>query len=219
MLSKCVLFNPPRGGRCHWQSTLKLIASRIQARREGRYMELWGEATGGQTRRSKMKSSSAESLYRSNISRARCAVANGQYKKALQCLTSTGIASPSSEVFNDLLAQHPQADLPFIPPTSHSLPIQASMEDVSKALKSFPPGSAPGPSSLCANHFKQAIRCPSSDRANKVLHSLTGVVNLLCAGNVPPSVIPHLCWDLLPCLKKSGGLRPIAIGEVLRRLT
>ena len=94
------------------------------------------------------------------------------------------------------------------------------MEDVSKALKSFPPGSAPGPSSLCANHLKPAICCPSSNWANKALHSLTGVVNLLCAGNVPPSVIPHLCGALLlPCLKKSGGLRPIAIGEVLHRLT
>ena len=46
------------------------------------------------------------------------------------------------------------------------------------------------------------------------------MVNLLCAGNVPPSVVPHLCGALLlPCLKKSGGLHPIAIGEVLCHLT
>ena len=89
-----------------------------------------------------------------------------------------------------------------------------------RALKSFPTGSAPEPSSLRANHIKQAIFCPSPDHANKALQSLTGVINLLCAGKVPPNVIPYLCGALLlPCLTKNGGLRPIAVGEVLRRLT
>ena len=46
------------------------------------------------------------------------------------------------------------------------------------------------------------------------------VINLLCAGQVPPEVIPHLCGaSLLACKKRGGGLRPIAVGEVLRRLT
>ena len=94
------------------------------------------------------------------------------------------------------------------------------MEDVLGALKSFPTGSAPGPSRLRANHIKQEIFCPSPDHANKALQSLTGVINLLCAGKVPPDVIPYLCGALLlPCLKKNGGLCPIAVGEVLRCLT
>ena len=39
-------------------------------------------------------------------------------------------------------------------------------------------------------------------------------------GRTPPSVIPHLCGaSLLACHKKNGGLHPIAVGEVLRRLT
>ena len=46
------------------------------------------------------------------------------------------------------------------------------------------------------------------------------MVNLLCAGKVPALVIPRLCGaSLLPCKKRSGGLRPIAVGEVLRCLT
>ena len=45
------------------------------------------------------------------------------------------------------------------------------------------------------------------------------MVKLLCAGKAPPQVIPYLCGaSLLPCRKKKGGLRPIAVGEVLRRL-
>ena len=71
-----------------------------------------------------------------------------------------------------------------------------------------------------ANHFKEAVFCPSPDRANSALLGLLGVVNLLYAGNAPSVVVPHLCAaSLLACKKKGGGLRPIAVGEVLRRLT
>ena len=88
------------------------------------------------------------------------------------------------------------------------------------ALRSFPTGSAPGPSGLRANHLKEAVFYSSPHRASLTLQYLTGVVNLLCAGRAPRAVVPHLCGAyLLPCRKKDGGLRPIAVGEVLRRLT
>ena len=46
------------------------------------------------------------------------------------------------------------------------------------------------------------------------------MVKLLCAGNTPAEVVPFLCGAiLLACQKKGGGLRPIAVGEVLRRLS
>ncbi len=46
------------------------------------------------------------------------------------------------------------------------------------------------------------------------------MVNLLCAGQAPPGVLPHLCGALLlASKKKGGGLRPIAVGEILSRLT
>ncbi|CAI8049956.1 hypothetical protein GBAR_LOCUS27488, partial [Geodia barretti] len=83
-----------------------------------------------------------------------------------------------------------------------------------------PSGSAPGPSCLRASHLKEAVFCPSPDRSSFVLQGLVGVVNLLCRGRVAPSILPHLCGaTLLACQKKGGGLRPIAVGEVLRRLT
>ena len=91
--------------------------------------------------------------------------------------------------------------------------------NVIKALRSFPSGTAPGPSGLRVNHLKETVFCPSPDRSNHVLFRLTKFINLLCGGNVPPTVTPHLCGaSLFPC-KKDGGLRPIAVGEVLRRLT
>ena len=88
-----------------------------------------------------------------------------------------------------------------------------------RALKSFPNGTAPGPSSLRANHLKEAVFCPSPTQSEFALKGLVGVVNLLVAGRAPSCIIPFLCGaSLLACQKKDGRLRPIAIGEVLRRL-
>ena len=40
-----------------------------------------------------------------------------------------------------------------------------------------------------------------------------------CSGDVPADVVPYLCSASLSILKKKfGGLRPVAVGEVLRRL-
>ena len=75
------------------------------------------------------------------------------------------------------------------------------------------------PSGLRANHLEEAVFCPSPILASTTIQSLHSVVNLLCSGSVPFPVIPHLCGASLTALrKKSGGLRPIAVGEVLRRL-
>ena len=224
MLAKCILANPPRGGRSHWRDTLKLVQTRIQRWKEGDLLGLWTEASSSikglrsRSARAKSKPPSCESLRRSNASRARRAAEDGQYKKALQSLTSMGLAPPSPEVFNEMLAKHPQSDPPRIsdmPPPA----VYISPEDVINALKLFPTGSAPGPSGLRANHLKEAVFCSSPHHSHLALQSLTSFVNLLCAGKAPQVIIPHFCVaSLLPCMKKDGGLRPIAVGEVLRRL-
>ncbi len=67
---------------------------------------------------------------------------------------------------------------------------------------------------------QEAIQCPSPDCAAQALTTHTSLVNLLAAGRAPPSVLPHLCGaTLLASPKKSGGHRPIAVGEILRRHT
>ena len=124
------------------------------------------------------------------------------------------------EVFEDMLAKHPQDDPPQLPSTPAPSPITISEGEVVKAIRSFPSGTAPGPSGLRANHLKEAVFCPSPDRAASTLQALCKVINFLCSGKAPSEVTPHLCGaTLFASKKKSGGLRPIAVGEVLRRLT
>ena len=171
-------------------------------------------------RRRKPKNIAAESLRAANARRARRAMEDGQYKKATQALTSGGLAQASAEVYEEMLAKHPQANSPPTPTDPAPPPVQVAEVDVIKVLKSFPNGSTPGPSSFRANHFKEAVFCLSPDRANNAIQVLLGVVNLLCAGRAPPEVVPHLCGaSLFACKKKGGGLRPIAVREILRRLT
>ena len=79
--------------------------------------------------------------------------------------------------------------------------------------------SAPGPSGLRPTHLKEDICCPSPSVADSCLHSLAHFTSLLSSGLLPQEVAPHLCGaSLLASHKKSGGLRPIAIGEMFRRL-
>ena len=119
-----------------------------------------------------------------------------------------------------MLAKHPQAGPPSIPSDPAHPPLQVTEMDVVRALRSFPNGTGPGPSSFRANHLKEAVFCSSPDHANFALQGLLGVVNRLYAGRAPSAVIPHLCGaSLFACKKRGDGIRPIAVGEVLHRLT
>ena len=224
MLPRCILANPVRGGRSHWRDTEKTVRNRIRRWRAGDILGLWSEVEVGEDRlnhrRGRPKKVTSESSRVANARRARRAMEDGQYKKAIQSLTSDGLAPASAEVYEEMLAKHPQSPHPPSPATPAPTPVQITAEGLAKALKSFPSGSAPGPSSFRPTHFKEAVFCPSPDRANRALLALLDVINLMGAGDVPSMVVPHLCGaSLLASKKKGGGVRPIAVGEVLRRLT
>ena len=76
----------------------------------------------------------------------------GQYRKALQCLTSPGLAQASLEVIDEMLTKHPQSLSP-LPQGPASAPLQICECDIIKALQSFPKGTVPGPSCLYVNHL------------------------------------------------------------------
>ena len=138
---------------------------------------------------------------------AQRAVSEGQYRKALQSLSSAPTVQQSC-----LPSTHLSLPDDVSPP-----PIQFSSEEVVRALKSYPSGSAPGPYGLRANYLKQAVFCPSPDRevrpcpASPVLLTCSVLVKYLAASppiSVDPSFYPA---------KRS--LEAIAVGEVLRWLT
>ena len=107
MLARCILISPPRGGRSHWRDTLKLIRSRIQKWREGQFLELWSDVVAADSRLKLRHSShktkcSPESLRRVNSSRARQAVKDGEYRKVIQYLISSGLAQVLTDVVDEM---------------------------------------------------------------------------------------------------------------------
>ena len=101
----------------------------------------------------------------------------------------------------------------------HNLPpaLEVTPDHVVRALRSFPAGTSPGPSGLRAQHLLEAA--PAGTAAG-FFEQLTRVVSLLAQGQACPAAAPVLAGaGLVAVPKANGGVRPIAIGEIFRRLT
>ena len=88
-------------------------------------------------------------------------------------------------------------------------------------LRSFSKLTGAGPTGLRIQHLIDTAEVPLSC---SILQSLKGVVNILAAGRAPPMIASFLAGGNLTALVKSKqgsslDIRPIAVGEALRRLT
>ena len=84
-------------------------------------------------------------------------------------------------------------------------------------MLSFPAGSAGGPDGLRPQHIRDMLLCRES--GSEFLTALTAFVNLVLAGDCPADVASVFFGGrLIAPNKKSGGIRPIAVGFTLRRL-
>ena len=100
------------------------------------------------------------------------------------------------------------------PPHMNSLLVTRAT--MSQVTKSFPPGSIGGPDGLTPHHIKD-MTC---DETNSLLiEVITDFVNLILYG-ISDQLINNIFYGgrLIAHQRKSGGIRPIAIGYTLRRL-
>ena len=86
-------------------------------------------------------------------------------------------------------------------------------------LNLFSRFTAAGLSKTFPAHLLRAVQCTASDQSQNALRVMTKLVNISCRGELPEFVSQALCsaWPST-LLKKTGGNRPIAVGDVLRRL-
>jgi len=83
---------------------------------------------------------------------------------------------------------------------------------------SFPAGSAGGPDGLRPQHIRDMLLCREAESG--FITALTAFVNMTLSSRCPSEVAPVFFGGHLLALNKiSGGIRPIAIGFTLRRLT
>ena len=112
-----------------------------------------------------------------------------------------------------------------IPPTIPSVPTSIPAIhlpptfNIAAILRTFPKGTACSPSDLRVQHLLDALDSRLPISMESLLHH---VVNILLAGNAPTTLSPYLAGGNLTSLLKSKGtgwdVRPIAVGEILRRL-
>ena len=154
-----------------------------------------------------------------NAKRASTMAGEGQYHRALEALTSVGMADHNRETVRIMKEKHPASQRPIGDlPTSDAAPLSFTSFQVVKSALRFKKGSAAGPSGLRPEHLRVVLQS-SNARRDSAAVSLTKLLNAMMAGKVPALVAPFLCGARLHAGKKNdGGLRPIAVGDLLRRL-
>ena len=222
MLPKCVLFAPPRQGKSNKSDTLAFTKLRCERWLAGERLQLWLDGPGAKQKRQGSKNSNSGNRDDNSRRQERCLelAADGQYSKATKALVGPGLLIRDEETLKALKDKHPRAQRPpdlsdLAAPGRAQVP-ELICADVRKMLKSFARGTAPGPTGLRAQHLKDAVRSAHGDEA---LEQLTSACNLLARGDAPEQLAQYLAGATLMALEKpGGGIRPIAIGEVLRRL-
>jgi hypothetical protein len=154
------------------------------------------------------------------VCRCRRLLQDGQYGCAAQALASLGQDFESPEAYAAMQEKHPVSETPpRLPNGTTPRPATLTTDQVMQALRSFPNGSEPGPSGLRPEHVKAAAFCPSNIIAENTIRVLTSFSNLITSGKAPPIITPYFFGaNLFAARKKDGSHRPIAVGEVLRRL-
>ena len=139
----------------------------------------------------------------------------GQYSKAVQALSSEGIVEPSTDTTTKLQEKHPLGQLPTPIVLSGVESIQIHMEDITQALRSFPKDTACGRSGLRVSHLMETLYLGTNLDTELLTH-----VNYLVQGKAPLELAAfYASASLIALKKKDSSIRPIAVGEIIRRLT
>jgi len=158
-------------------------------------------------------------LHGNNIRRATECAQDARYGKAVASLLSLGLCPATEENLEAMKSKHPEAALPVLPDGELPEPVRFDKELVRKQVDGFPTGSAAGASGMRPQLLKDILSCPNKAAGDEALTSLTKLTNHMVAGLAPRELAPFIAGAPLMALAKAGGgLRPIAIGETIRRL-
>ena len=143
----------------------------------------------------------------------------GNVRAGIRLAASDDSVAPfDNNTYEKLQSKHP----PRVP--NHA---QQNVEDslitfepiVAKAINSFPSGSSGGPSLLVPQLYKDLIAKSNRSVGNEFLQKLTSVLNIVLEGKVPVGLRPFFFGAKLIGLRETdGGIRPIAVGNTLRRI-
>jgi len=148
---------------------------------------------------------------------------DGDISGAVRLLSSDeSVVSATVEVVENLKSKHPKSpeDITFPDELDQAeLNFDISVEEVCEAVRSFPNGSAGGIDGLRPQHLKDLLGDMKDESSMHLAKALVDFVEHLLLGRVPADVCPFLYGAFLTAVQqKNGRLRPIAVGNTLRRL-
>ena len=225
-LPALVLSVPSRGGRKHVLRQEGETRRRCLDWLSGIRADLWAPLSVRSTtdRDPPAKDGDHDVLPASVIARVTTLIQEGALRRACAALLQDPPVRPTDDVVASLRLLHPgssvedRLEMGSLRGVASGAAPSADVDQVRKALLSFPSTSGAGRSGLRPSHVRDALRPASSDLLLSEL--LSEVVSLLLRGKVPESIWPYVCGASIMALRKpNGSLRPIAIGETIRRLT
>ena len=207
-----VLTKPARGGKKH--NLTSIIKKRINSKMVDPLQDpLDPDDIGSAPSRRKDPASALASVISAKIE-------DGNIRAAVRIISSDDKPAIDNEVtFDKLVRKHPAAprDRRVAADPALTTAMQVTDAEVNKAIRSFPAGSSGGPDGLRPQHILDMIT--NKESGTQLLASITLFVNTLLSGRCHPAVTPILFGGNLVALeKKSGDVRPIAIGYSLRRI-
>jgi len=142
----------------------------------------------------------------------------GQFSRAVTALECAPHAPPDEETLAELRRLNPPSTEATVVPLHELLPPpldRFSSDSLRKYIQSFRKGTSPGISGFRPDYLKDMLFCPSGS----ILEALCRVVTLIANGFVPEDARPFIFGaKQIALIKPNKKIRPIAVGECLRRL-
>lgn len=195
------------------------IKSKLTIFLDGGWISLWDTAVKS-IQISPEGTTSNRNWIKSTVAKAEA----GNLSGALRMINSGGVSNLDGGKLDILKSLHPSCETMASPkdlPMPANPPIFTITPDIiDKVIKSFPIGTAPGPDGLRVQHLLDVLRMLPANSPNDIRPAITRLINSIMTGRVP-SFVPHQLSSsrLIPLNKKDGGIRPVAIGNVWRRLS
>jgi hypothetical protein len=161
----------------------------------------------------------SQAAARPPIRKAMHLVTEGEYSKAIQTLLSVGTVPKDEDAATKLRALHPESPEPVMEAAALvdlADTVEISERHLINAVKSFSSSTSTGVLGIKIPLLKQLLHYDISGTFTRALRTFA----ITCAnGKVPVSVRPFLTGASLTGIpKQPNGIRPIAAGEILRRI-
>lgn len=149
------------------------------------------------------------------VRHAEVAATLGEYSRSCARLSAQPQAIDNARTHQILRDLHPRGCVPTYQSSTVS-DLNITGEDVATCIAKFRRGAAPGPSGWRPDHLLALIKHPGSS----VAQDLAPVIKAIANNELDPtSRLAMFSARLFALEKANGGVRPIACGETLRRLT